>query len=143
MKKLTDYDFEMDMDELTDLIDEAVNKSKKGEGIDFEDIVDLHNALDRQIYIGNVSAGLGVAVDTMIRFWNKYDNENNTPIEDRKPITNRQLQTILYYIQIQYYKEKRIFLFNEDFEAWQSGPTIPLVYYRFCSNGVEPIIFFM
>ena len=40
MKKLTDYDFEMDMDELTDLIDEAVNKSKKGEGIDFEDIVD-------------------------------------------------------------------------------------------------------
>lgn len=64
-------------------------------------------------------------------------------IEDRKPITNRQLQTILYYIQIQYYKENRTFLFNEDFEAWQSGPTIPLVYYRFCSNGVEPITFFM
>ena len=64
-------------------------------------------------------------------------------IEDRKPITNRQLQIILYYIQIQYYKETRVFLFNEDFEAWQSGPTIPLVYYRFCSNGVEPITFFM
>ena len=72
MKKLIDYDFEMDMDELTDLIDEAVNKSKKGEGIDFEDIVDLHNALDRQIYIGNVSAGLGVAVKTIIVFRNKY-----------------------------------------------------------------------
>ena len=86
MRKLINYDFEMDMDDLTDLIGEAVNKSKKGEGIDFEDIVDLHNALDRQIYIGNVSAGLGVAVDTMIRFWNKYDNENNTPIENRKPI---------------------------------------------------------
>ena len=64
-------------------------------------------------------------------------------IEDRKPITNRQLQTILYYIQIEYYKENRTFLFNEDFEAWQSGPTIPLVYYRFCANGFKPITFFM
>ena len=42
MVKSLCFCFEMDMDELTDLIDEAVNKSKKGEGINFENILDLH-----------------------------------------------------------------------------------------------------
>lgn len=86
MINLSEYDFEIDIDELRDIINEEINKAKKGDSVDFEDIIDLHNALDRQIYIGSVSPGLGIAVDTMIRFWNKYDNEKNIPIEKRKPI---------------------------------------------------------
>ena len=86
-KKLSDsYEFDLDIDDLTDLIDKAVKQTKKGKSIDFEDIVDLHNALDRQLFIGDIVSGIGVSADNMIRFWNRYDEDKNIPIEERKPI---------------------------------------------------------
>lgn len=84
MRKIEEYEF--DIDDLSDALSEAIEKVKKGEGPDFEDIVDMHNALDRQIFIGDVSAGLGIAVDTMIRFWNQYDDKKGIAVEDRAPI---------------------------------------------------------
>ena len=85
-RNLNNYEFDLDVDELSDLINKAVKQTKKGKGIDFEDIVDLHNALDRQLFIGDIVAGIGVSADNMIRFWNRYDEDKNIPIEERKPI---------------------------------------------------------
>lgn len=78
--------FDFDIEELEEAIAEVRQLVKKGKGPDFEEIVDFYNSLDRQIYIKHVVDGLGFAVDTVIRFWNRYDDEHNIKVEDRKPI---------------------------------------------------------
>lgn len=51
-----------------------------------------------------------------------------------RPISNLQLQKILYYVQGEYIcKTGGEVLFNENIEAWPYGPVIPEVYYEF--NG--------
>lgn len=57
---------------------------------------------------------------------------------DGKPITNLQLQKILYYIQ-KLFLEKKDVAFFDDIEAWQFGPVVPNVYYYFCGFGAMPI----
>ena len=57
---------------------------------------------------------------------------------EKKPISNLQLQKILYYIQKTYLDLGNI-AFEEDFEAWQFGPVIPSVYSYFCGFGGMPI----
>ena len=57
---------------------------------------------------------------------------------DRKPISNLQLQKILYFIQKECLKNGTI-AFYDDIEAWQFGPVVPDVYYRFCGAGAMPI----
>lgn len=58
---------------------------------------------------------------------------------DKCPITNLQLQKILYYIQKDYLSRNDL-AFVDLFEAWQFGPVIRKVYYYFCGNGAMPII---
>ena len=58
---------------------------------------------------------------------------------DKCPITNLQLQKILYYIQKDYLSRNEL-AFDDLFEAWQFGPVIREVYYYFCGNGAMPII---
>lgn len=60
-------------------------------------------------------------------------------IDDNKPISNLQLQKILYFIQVYYLTNKNTPLFDEDFEAWQFGPVIPVVYNRYSMYGAEKI----
>lgn len=55
---------------------------------------------------------------------NKCNELNN-------PISNLQLQKILYYIQGKFYAKFNEKLFREDIEAWKYGPVIPEVYYEF------------
>lgn len=59
-------------------------------------------------------------------------------IDDGQPISNLQLQKILYYIQKKYLNDGRI-AFADDFEAWQFGPVIPKIYYRYSGYGAMPI----
>lgn len=59
--------------------------------------------------------------------------------KDNCHISNLYLQKILYYIQRNFIKRKKI-AFRNDFEAWQFGPVIPSVYYYFCGFGAMPII---
>lgn len=54
------------------------------------------------------------------------------------PISNLQLQKILYYIQKDFLKSNKRAFFNS-IEAWQFGPVVPDVYYRFCGFGAMPI----
>lgn len=51
-----------------------------------------------------------------------------------RPISNLQLQKILYYVQGEYIKiTGGDVLFNDKIEAWTYGPVVPSVYYEF--NG--------
>lgn len=59
-------------------------------------------------------------------------------IKDDQPISNLQLQKILYYVQKEYLKNGRK-AFSDDIEAWQFGPVVPNVYYYFCGYGAMPI----
>ncbi len=59
-------------------------------------------------------------------------------IHERQPISNLQLQKILYYIQKDFLSRGEI-AFSDDIEAWQFGPVVPNVYYYFCGFGAMPI----
>lgn len=54
------------------------------------------------------------------------------------PISNLQLQKILYYIQKEYLQGDDI-AFGDNIEAWQFGPVVPDVYYAFSGFGSMPI----
>lgn len=57
---------------------------------------------------------------------------------DEMPISNLQLQKILYYTQKEFLRVS-FALFDDEFEAWQFGPVIPSVYYQYCGFGALPI----
>ena len=59
--------------------------------------------------------------------------------KDKCTVTNLQLQKILYFLQREYLHNNGTPLFDDDIEAWQFGPVIPEVYYRFCAFGAMPI----
>lgn len=58
--------------------------------------------------------------------------------KDRSPISNLQLQKILYYIQKEFLRHGTQ-AFSEEIEAWQFGPVVPEVYKRYCGFGALPI----
>ncbi len=60
-------------------------------------------------------------------------------VKEDYPISNLQLQKILYYIQVWFLQNTRDVAFSDDIEAWQFGPVIPEVYYFFCGFGAMPI----
>nr|DAO57049.1 MAG TPA: hypothetical protein [Caudoviricetes sp.] len=55
--------------------------------------------------------------------------------KDGQPISNLQLQKMLYYIQYEFLKNYGKPLFDDDFEAWKFGPVIPVVYYEYSHMG--------
>lgn len=59
-------------------------------------------------------------------------------VSDGLPISNLQLQKILFYIQKDYLKRDSV-AFSDEIEAWQFGPVVPNAYYRFCGFGAMPI----
>lgn len=63
----------------------------------------------------------------------------NKCVEDNHPITNLQLQKILYYVQREYLRKYDEPAFVDDIKAWQFGPVVPEVYYEFCYYGAMPI----
>lgn len=68
----------------------------------------------------------------------KYGLDNFTPV------TNLQLQKILYFLQIRSLQEKpdAPIIDNPNFEAWKFGPVIRKVYDKFCLSGEMPIIIY-
>lgn len=56
-------------------------------------------------------------------------------INDGKPISNLQLQKILYYIQQEFLNTHNRAAFSDEIQAWQFGPVVPNVYYHFCGFG--------
>ena len=64
----------------------------------------------------------------------------NLCIEEHKPVSNLQLQKILYYIQ-RYYLYSNKPLFEDDFIAMDFGPAILEVYNQYCGFGGSKITF--
>lgn len=60
-------------------------------------------------------------------------------VTDECPISNLQLQKILYYIQKEFLKNGN-HAFPDKIEAWQFGPVVRTVYYRFSGYGAMPIM---
>jgi len=60
--------------------------------------------------------------------------------KEKKPITNKKLQKLLYYSQAWSMALKDKPLFNEKIEAWVHGPAIRDVYVAYKNFGFEPII---
>lgn len=58
------------------------------------------------------------------------------------PVSNLQLQKILYYIQIHFLRATGVSFFKDDIEAWLIGPVIPNVYYQYAAFGPAPITIF-
>ena len=52
----------------------------------------------------------------------------------KKPITNLELQKLLYFIQIELIKQNKDIILD-NFSAWRFGPIIESVYYDYCVNG--------
>ena len=52
----------------------------------FGDVLHLSNNLSRRLDIGDIDDEIGDAVDNIIRFWNRVDDEANIPVEKREPI---------------------------------------------------------
>lgn len=60
-------------------------------------------------------------------------------IQDDCPITNLQLQRILYLVQLEFLQKRDCPAFDDSIQAWSFGPVIPKVYYYFCGFGAMPI----
>lgn len=58
---------------------------------------------------------------------------------DGVPISNLQLQKILYYVQVYFLKKENRALFEDDIEAWALGPVVRDVYTRYCGYGSAEI----
>ncbi len=54
-------------------------------------------------------------------------------------ISNLKLQKTMYACTLDYYKYFNKDLLIDDFEAWQYGPVIPEVYWKYRGYGAEPI----
>lgn len=60
---------------------------------------------------------------------------------ENEPISNLQLQKILYYIQREYVRCTGKGLFTDKIEAWQFGPVVRDVYYTYAIFGGSSITF--
>lgn len=84
-KRKVDFDgIELD-DEVLDVLAEGL-KEKLTEKASFTDYVNLDFSLNREIFLGDIGDGVGDTVDGLIRFWNKYDEKHQIPVEKREPI---------------------------------------------------------
>lgn len=63
------------------------------------------------------------------------DKANN----DKKPITNKKLQKLVYYAQAWSLVFNNKKLFNEKIEAWVHGPAVKSLYVKYKSFGFSPI----
>lgn len=74
------------MRKLSELILELENNKEK-EVKSFDQLVEYYQCLnDRNLLIGQIDYEIAIAVDSVIRFWNRADEESNIPVSNRKPI---------------------------------------------------------
>lgn len=59
--------------------------------------------------------------------------------EEGCPVSNLKLQKMLYFLQVDRYKETKRLLFNEGIYAWPYGPVVPEVYRRYSGYGGRAI----
>ena len=60
-------------------------------------------------------------------------------IELKSPTTNMKLQKMLYYSWVEYYREKKKYLFDDNIYAWKFGPVVKAVYFNYRVFAAMPI----
>lgn len=75
-------EYEIGIDDLAEALIENVKDDIKT----FDDFLNLNSSLNREILIGEIHDGLGISVESYIRYWNQLDDKKGIPIEDREPI---------------------------------------------------------
>ena len=76
----------------------------------------MYNAVDVADYIVDRCAGLG------------------------RPVSNLQLQKILYYVQLNFLRRFDECAFWDDIQAWRHGPVVKEVYYKYNIFGRHAIV---
>lgn len=74
----------MEKTKISTLLTELVKAEK--DQCDFVDIVDLDNALSRHLHLGDIDTTVADSFESYIKFFNRLDEEEGTPIEERDPI---------------------------------------------------------
>ena len=74
----------MEKTKISELIEQLIEGKK--DNYDFVDVIDLDNALNRHLHLGEIDTNVADSVDSYIRFWNRMDDEEDTPLEKRQPI---------------------------------------------------------
>ena len=72
--------------DIDDLIEGVADRVKEQSTVTFEDMINYDCALNREIFVSGIGDGTGTMMDTLIRYWNREDEKNNIPVEERKPI---------------------------------------------------------
>ena len=67
---------------------ELLQKYFEGKEIftDFEGVVNASASLNRELYVGGIADEMSGGLEAMIRFYNRCDEQDNIPVEDRVPI---------------------------------------------------------
>lgn len=60
-----------------------------------------------------------------------------------RPISNLKLQKILYFVQAEFLVTTGYVCFQEEIEAWDFGPVVPVVYHRYKVYGSASIPYFL
>ena len=68
----------------SELIEKYLKQEENFHG--FDDIVNISSALSRELYIGEIASDMADAINMLIRFWNRLDDEEDIPVEEREPI---------------------------------------------------------
>jgi len=58
----------------------------------------------------------------------------------KDPVSNLRLQKLLYFVQLESYRENNNPMFSDDIVAWQFGPVVPDVYYEYNVYAGTPIL---
>jgi ATP-dependent Clp protease protease subunit len=71
---------------MVDILEKYFKDKESYELPDFEALLNLETSLDRNIFLNDIVPGVGDAIDTVIRMWNRLYDEANLPVEERQPI---------------------------------------------------------
>lgn len=61
-------------------------KNNRSEIKNYEDVVNQYAGWNRTLLVGDIDSDLGGAIESFIRFYNEYDEQENIPVDKRKPI---------------------------------------------------------
>lgn len=73
----------MNIPKTTDFLEKLKNSVKVE---DFEVVVNESNFWERHLIVNDIDPDVGDSIESMIRFWNKVDDESNVPVDKRMPI---------------------------------------------------------
>lgn len=69
---------------ITKLLNDVIDSSgwKKG----FDSIIEIKSNIDRELFVGDIDDVTGDSINSYIQLFNKQDEEDHIPVEERKPI---------------------------------------------------------